>query len=141
MPRNPFVASFLGAANVLRGECRDREGVREVQVSFASFPVPSESPRGPCWVILRPEDLGIAIGKEAHFEAKVDGTAFMGASLRLQVQSSGERLALDVPNETGIQPGTVVRLRIHTHKVVVIPAGDHAHPHPLSPRSAAGPPQ
>jgi len=58
-PATPFVATFLGSANLLEGECIRSQGHTMLRLPFVELPVPEGTPVGPCRVMLRPEDISI----------------------------------------------------------------------------------
>ncbi|MFP2930766.1 ABC transporter ATP-binding protein [Pyxidicoccus sp. 3LG] len=87
-PATPFVAGFVGGANVLTGEVRGWE-FRTAQ-GDAVFPLPpgtAVGPEGPCTLVVRPEDLELGgegtllplsarlfLGHAAEYRFPVGGT-------------------------------------------------------------------
>jgi len=97
-PRSPFVATFLGAANLLVGESSAR-AVRlgPVELPLASESVPGRTPRR-AQVLLRPEDVEVA--SKAR-----EGDAWLGRGVvESQASVAGfERLRLRLPPLAGVR--------------------------------------
>src|SRR5664279_3319202 len=66
-PASPFVARFLGAANLVAGDVSTRGD--DLCLPFATIEAPAGSEAGPCWALLRPEDLEVVSPAEADFTA------------------------------------------------------------------------
>ncbi|MDX1998972.1 MAG: ATP-binding cassette domain-containing protein [Thermoanaerobaculia bacterium] len=99
-PKTEFVATFLGQANLLVGEC-SAQGVRVGPVEFplATAAAPAGEPRR-VQVLFRPEDVALAaqpsaLGHPCLGEATVLETSFVGAR---------ERLRLELPPLPGVRP-------------------------------------
>ncbi len=94
-PANPFVAGFLGSANLFAGETHDEGGSRFVHLPFGKIPV-SGAPLGPCWAMFRPEHVELSHNGEAQFSARVDSVFFLGSQLRVNLRANlGANLRVD----------------------------------------------
>jgi hypothetical protein len=90
-PETEFVATFLGTANLLVGECSDR-GVRlgPVEVPLATRP-PADAARRRVQVLFRPEDVAVresaeALGQPCLGRGVVEEAAFVGPVERLRLR-------------------------------------------------------
>jgi sulfate transport system ATP-binding protein len=99
-PQTEFVATFLGTANLMVGECTE-EGVR---LGPVQFPLKAEGAAGAVprrvQVLFRPEDVAVktepeALGYPLLGEAVVEESGFSG---------SYERLLLRMPKLPGVRP-------------------------------------
>jgi ABC-type Fe3+/spermidine/putrescine transport system ATPase subunit len=117
-PENTFVANFLGAANAFEGECVLRSGRRRVRLPFTEIDLIDDFPEGPCWAMIRPEDLSIATQKgDAHFHGEFASSVFLGNRLRVSIRVGSIDVVLDVGNDTVIDPRLPIPIRIDTTKV------------------------
>src|SRR5262245_1355296 len=99
-PQTEFVATFLGTANLMVGECTD-DGVRlgPIQFPLRAEGVAGAGPRR-VQVLFRPEDVAVktepeALGWPLLGEAVVEESGFSG---------SFERLLLRMPKLPGVRP-------------------------------------
>jgi len=99
-PQTEFVATFLGTANLLLGECTEQG----VQLGPVQFPLSTQGRLGQeaqrVQVLIRPEDIALAptqaaLADPALGRAEVEHTTFVG---------SYERLRLRVPPLPGVRP-------------------------------------
>jgi putative spermidine/putrescine transport system ATP-binding protein len=118
-PANAFVARFLGAANLVRATAAP--GGQELRLPFATLPATAPVRPGPCWVMLRPEDLEVVRPGEGDFTASLETSVFRGSARRLRVVAGGEALAVDAPNDLDIREGEDVSLRVRREKISVFP--------------------
>jgi putative spermidine/putrescine transport system ATP-binding protein len=123
-PATPFVATFLGSANLLDGECLRVTGQTRVRLPFAEFSVPDGTPVGPCRVMLRPEDIYLVPESDCQVRGEVTASVFLGNQARLTVSAGGCALAVDAPNEAIPAPGAAVSLRVRESKLRIIPGRD-----------------
>lgn len=121
-PASPFVAGFIGAANVFTGLSCAADGT--VRLPFATLPVEPEIPAGPCWALLRPEAFEIAReGERADFTAVIESIYFLGAQLRVQLRIGEQPLTAEFPAGTALDPGRPLALRVRRGGLYVRPAG------------------
>lgn len=119
-PKTPFVAGFMGAANLFHAERVDTNGSTFVELPFCRLPIPLNGKRGPCWAMIRAEDLEIAAEQNGHFEAEVMSSSFLGNQMRLQLRSGEHNLVLDGPNDLLHDMNAVVSVRIKAEKLSLI---------------------
>ena len=120
-PQRPFVASFIGENNLLKGRIVSVErGVCEVEVAehrlqaahIAELPPGSET-----LVAIRPERVNIAplsMHYSNEFDAEVEDISFLGDHLRVRLLACGSSdFIAKIPNivgHGGILPGDRVRI-------------------------------
>lgn len=107
-PATPFVAGFVGGANVLVGHVRD--GEFRTSQGDALFPLPAGTvgPEGPCTLVVRPEDLELGgegtllplsarlfLGHAAEYRFPVGGTLLRVVGPPRDVRA-GELLAVRI---------------------------------------------
>jgi len=122
-PASPFVANFLGTANLLEGECVLENGKVTLRLPFAELPIPETSRIGPCRVMVRPEDLIIVGDGEGQVAGEVTSSVFLGSQARITVAAKGFSLAVDASNEAIPLLGSAVSLRIRETKLCILPKG------------------
>ena len=99
-PQTEFVATFLGTANLLLGECTERE----VRVGPLSFPLGTETPPDVAarrvQVLFRPEDVALSAWNDDA------PAASLGAGEVEEVVFAGDqqRLRLKLPALEGVRP-------------------------------------
>ncbi len=107
-PANPFVAAFVGPANLWLGRCTETGAV---ELAFGTLPMAEVAP-GPVCVMVRPEDL--SVGTPADFWATVERVDFLGARRRVHARANGTGVILDLGFEEGGRwvPGQTVPVRL-----------------------------
>ena len=123
-PATPFVATFLGSANLLEGECIREKGHTWLRLPFVELPVPHGTPVGPCRVMLRPEDISIVAEGDGQLCGEVTSSVFLGNHARLTVIAGGCTLSVDASNEAIPSTGTAVSLRVREAKLRIMLKGD-----------------
>jgi len=131
-PATPFVASFIGSMNFLRGARKQEDrrfelGPKTVLAEREPQPVPQG---GQAVLGIRPEDVALGVqssgGDEAgRFQARVTRVEFRGASTRvsLMLTETGPELPIeaDVPaaraRELGLERGVVLGLALPPDRV------------------------
>ncbi|MBS0657280.1 MAG: ABC transporter ATP-binding protein [Verrucomicrobia bacterium] len=110
-PASPFVAGFIGAANVFAGVERLSDGT--VRLPFANLPAESDVPPGPCWAMLRPESFELVRDSgRADFTAVPEAIFFLGAQVRAQLRIGEQPLTAEFPAGTPLEPGRPLALRV-----------------------------
>lgn len=122
-PATPFVATFLGSANLLEGECVEVRGKVRLRLPFAELLAPEGTQTGPCRVMVRPEDLVIVAAGEGQVAGEVTSSVFLGSQARLTVVANGCALAVDASNEAIPTPGAAISLRVREAKLCILPKG------------------
>jgi ABC-type Fe3+/spermidine/putrescine transport system ATPase subunit len=125
-PADPFVAGFVGQVNLLRG-IRDAGALA---IGSLRLPLPADvvgvASGQEATVLLRPE--AIRIGSAAQAQGALVGTVlsatYMGATIRYEVDLSGQRLIVDDHDPAGrpVLQGSV-SLTVDPSRVRVWPAG------------------
>ena len=114
-PETPDVAAFLGDANLVEGEVEG--GVLRTELGEA--PVPDASP-GPCWALVRPEDLDLVA--DAGAGATVLDVEYYGHDQLVTVAlPSGSEVRARLHARHRFEPGTRVGVRLGGLGVVVFP--------------------
>ncbi|MET7573908.1 ABC transporter ATP-binding protein [Streptomyces sp. NPDC005492] len=116
-PATAFVAEFVGTMSRLPGRLTD--GV--VEVLGQRLPVDGEAPAGPdVDVLVRPE--AIDVRADSSGDARVVGTAFLGAVVRLTVQlADSTEVKADLPTHeaAGLGAGVAVQVSLPERPVLV----------------------
>ncbi|MEV6513374.1 ABC transporter ATP-binding protein [Streptomyces sp. NPDC051642] len=107
-PATAFVAEFVGTMSRLPGQLSD--GV--VEVLGQRLPVDGEAPAGPeVDVLVRPE--AIHVHADEAGDARVVGTAFLGAVVRVSVRlGDGTEVKADLPTHEAAVLGAGVAVRV-----------------------------
>ncbi|MEV6545902.1 ABC transporter ATP-binding protein [Streptomyces sp. NPDC051665] len=107
-PATAFVAEFVGTMSRLPGQLSD--GV--VEVLGQRLPVDGEAPAGPeVDVLVRPE--AIHVHADEAGDARVVGTAFLGAVVRVSVRlGDGTEVKADLPTHEAATLGAGVAVRV-----------------------------
>jgi sulfate transport system ATP-binding protein len=99
-PASPFVAGFIGSANVIEGR------VKEGHLVFGGHVIPSAATHLPEGAVahayIRPIDVQIAEGSTARttYEATVERISNLGPSSKIRFRlSNGQSLLADLPND------------------------------------------
>jgi len=127
-PANPFVAGFLGSANLFAGEVRETESGRQLELPFGRLAV-TQAALGPCWAMFRPEHLGIVSLEHADFIATLNTLIFLGSNMRLQLtiaNAPGHAAAtstflLDMPPGLALQAGQKIGLSLDSNRLHLWP--------------------
>ena len=123
-PSTPFVASFLGGANVFRGKIQN--GRADIGVSDVA--APSSAQNGASFrAFVRPEDIRLERAPEAaaHVElARIERMTRIGAHVKISIRlASGEAVTVQMPktdfDAMGFEPGDRVLIDLKDAKVFV----------------------
>ncbi len=103
-PHSPFVANFLGQANLLHGIA----GGRSFRIGEAELQVAAPLPEGPATLLLRPECVVFGSGANA-FQAQIRGAVMVGSLTRYDVDVPALRMRLRVeePSIGSIRHGKI----------------------------------
>ena len=119
-PERPFVATFIGDNNLLRGRVRGIDGdICEVaigdQIVKAFLVAPIEVGKDVA-LAIRPERVSLAPQAGLYsneFEVRIEDTTFLGDHLRMQTSVCGTPFVIKIPNiigHGGVLPGDTVRI-------------------------------
>jgi iron(III) transport system ATP-binding protein len=108
-PRDPFVANFLGSANILRGRIVEAAGKRVFEAEGgARLSLPEGfTAGGGDQLFFRPQDAALVGPDEqspagsADISGMIAFREFLGSSVRYQIQAGSNTLATDVPFHGG----------------------------------------
>ena len=115
-PSNAEVATFLGDANLVRGEVA---GGR-VTTEFGTASVGSTTAAGPAMVLVRAEDLDLVEEGDAH----VVGSEYFGHDQVVTVTlPSGTTLRARLHARRRLDPGALVTVRLVADELVAFPRG------------------
>jgi spermidine/putrescine ABC transporter ATP-binding subunit len=135
-PGTEFVATFLGASNILRAEVQGIEGGKlVVGLGGASVAVMPPAGAGARHAVgdliklaLRPEK--VRLDPQGRLAATVREVVYRGAQTHLYMESAGGAVAAHLPNSsvapTDIAPGTTVKLAWDDASVVALAADSGA---------------
>ncbi|WP_369187536.1 ABC transporter ATP-binding protein [Streptomyces sp. R08] len=116
-PATPFVAEFVGTMSRLPGRLTDGA----VEVLGQRLPVDGEAPAGPeVDVLVRPEAIHVRADETG--DARVVGTAFLGAVVRVTVRLGDDtEVKADLPTHeaTTLGAGVAVRVSLPERPVLV----------------------
>ncbi|RKH69212.1 ABC transporter ATP-binding protein [Corallococcus aberystwythensis] len=115
-PATPFVAGFVGGANVLRGEAR--AGTFYCAGTDTAFELPMEAKGGPGTLVVRPEDLELGdTGTPLVLSARL----FLGHAAEYRFPVGDAFLRVIGPALEGVRAGQTLRVRVR--KATVFNAG------------------
>jgi putative spermidine/putrescine transport system ATP-binding protein len=134
-PATPFVASFVGAANIVAGQMNN--GVISVSPS-CKIPVSAHIAQcdGPVWVIARPEHISVT---ETGVRGSVESVALLGSAQRLTVRlCDGVQLKVDVREDRypAFRDGDTIGVAINSKKITVLPRDSDQHDNTVPYRDA-----
>ncbi|GMU06033.1 ABC transporter ATP-binding protein [Corallococcus caeni] len=115
-PATPFVAGFVGGANVLRGEVR--ADAFHCEGTDTAFDLPSDAKGGPGTLVVRPEDLELGdTGTPLVLSARL----FLGHAAEYRFPVGDAFLRVIGPALEGVRAGQTLRVRVR--KATVFDAG------------------
>jgi ABC-type Fe3+/spermidine/putrescine transport system ATPase subunit len=93
-PASPFVADFLGGANLLPVQVADGRAT----LAGRPVPLPMAAPDGPAILMIRPEQIVGGGTAEVALDARIEATAFHGTRRRFALSlDDGTRLKAELP--------------------------------------------
>ena len=135
-PASAFVATFLGASNILEARCTERANgtaVLETPV-FGRLPVPAEraphvAGEGPARLVVRAEKLllaprGTAADGAATVDARVETVDYQGQAVRYFVRAGDAQLqAINMIDGAPFAEGAEVTLQLRPRDCAALPGG------------------
>ncbi|WP_199724242.1 MULTISPECIES: ABC transporter ATP-binding protein [unclassified Corallococcus] len=115
-PATPFVAGFVGGANVLRGEVR--AGTFHCAGTDTAFDLPMDAKPGPGTLVVRPEDLELG---ETGTPLVLSARLFLGHAAEYRFPVGDAFLRVIGPALEGVRAGQTLRVRVR--KATVFDAG------------------
>ena len=136
-PASEFVAQFLGASNILRGEALGVEG-EALTVEVQDMPrlavprarAPKLAGAGPVKLVIRAEKLQVMAPDTAEDDryavpATVEGVDYQGQSARYFLRAGAHQLqAINMIDEIPFAEGAQVSLRFRARDCAALPAGN-----------------
>lgn len=101
-PATPFVAGFVGGANVIEGEVRDGR----FTTGSDSFAV--TAPNGPTTLVVRTEDIAIGEGTPLTLQAKL----FLGSTTEYRFALGANVLRVTGASIEGLKPGSTASVTL-----------------------------
>ena len=128
-PGTPFVAAFVGQLNYVKGQVLDAAaGTVTVGTSTLRTTTGIESASGdPVTLMVRPEELEIGNHEENQITGTVESVNFLGAIVRVRVQTASGLVTADLFNERLLElpeVDEVVTMSFPAHACWVMPAGN-----------------
>ena len=117
-PQTPFVAGFIGLANIFEGRVVSRDGDRcSIETPIGTLALLDRdrglAPGSTASVSWRPEDMRpYAPGAPNRIQATVLYSIFMGSITDLFIDVGGKRLRAQSDNTTNFQDGDSIELSI-----------------------------
>jgi iron(III) transport system ATP-binding protein len=124
-PKNAFVATFIGDANILEGELVQINGRNDVQlgeVTISAKTVPDNVHVGKVQVAIRPEVVTMHADKGTNrLEGEVSWCSFVGSAFEYTIKTSVGELFIIVPS-TGehFETGDTIYLSVNNVGVAVL---------------------
>ena len=123
-PENRFVASFLGTANIIKGEMKDNTFTAEHGLSL---PITARF-TGAANLVLRPQSITIHENKtsdpDAHvIEGIIEYSEFLGATVRYSINIAGHSILSDKSHQRGnsiLQKGQKIWVSIPKEQVLLL---------------------
>ncbi|WP_202619326.1 ABC transporter ATP-binding protein [Ornithinimicrobium cavernae] len=128
-PATPFMARFVGEANLIPGTVeRSDGGLAWVRTAAGTLPGRGQAVAGEsAQLLVRPEDLHLVSGTEdgPRLQGRVVDTFYYGSSLVAEVETAGVVLTVDLPGSTPAPAQeSVVTLGYSPEVAVLVPGGD-----------------
>jgi putative spermidine/putrescine transport system ATP-binding protein len=127
-PATPFVATFVGTINRLRGRLSSDGTVEVLGQRVAALVSDPDLREGEVDVLLRPEGLDAAPGggmtDDSASSATVIEQTFLGSTVRLRLALGEVEVLVDVPSHrAALDPGASARVLLVTDQVLVARSG------------------
>jgi putative spermidine/putrescine transport system ATP-binding protein len=128
-PATPFVATFVGTVNRLRGRLSSDGTVEVFGQRVSALVSDADLREGEVDVLLRPEGLdatpaGGAATSDSAGGATVVEQTFLGSTVRLRLTLGDAEVLVDVPSHrAGLQRGASARVTVVTDQVLVARSG------------------
>jgi iron(III) transport system ATP-binding protein len=129
-PADPFVAGFVGAANLIEAEVAGPESVRLWGQAAIGADAGAHAPGARVTAVIRPEAVRLAVNGEASLPAAVVGRMFAGPVIRLEVAPSAapdKVLMADLPaGAPAPEVGATIGLVLPRERLRLLPGGPGA---------------
>lgn len=122
-PANRFVATFLGAVNLIEGDVVELHG-RATFVGPGALHLPVETEiRGPTALALRPQTIALDGVGQAKLSGRVEDCEFLGAIFRYKIATDAGTILVDQthrPGRTALGIGVPVTLGLDLNAAALI---------------------
>ena len=125
-PADRFLADFIGDANLIEGEVREKNDHSVFSAGSLQLPLPSSHPSGPAIFAVRPQRLTLHTHapSSSHITGTLQKTAYLGTHLEHNVQTEfGEMLVIDADVNRNLAAGSAVFVRLDAGAGAVVRAG------------------
>jgi ABC-type Fe3+/spermidine/putrescine transport system ATPase subunit len=120
-PRNLFVGTFLGQANLIRGRLAGREGqLAVVETSVGTLRAPQ--PEGEqlligeeAIVFFRPEHCVLDRSRSNRISGRVARKEYLGSHQLVEVKAEGQRFTLDLAERVTLTTGDTISFSVPPH--------------------------
>jgi putative spermidine/putrescine transport system ATP-binding protein len=117
-PTSRFVAEFVGAANIVEGDCAG--GM--LTLPGGQQPIANGNVVGTVLAMIRPESINVVAPDGASLCGRVDSVSFVGDRQRVTITGVASKPILaDLPNSVRIEPGEHVGLSVNPDAIRVLP--------------------
>jgi ABC-type Fe3+/spermidine/putrescine transport system ATPase subunit len=118
-PATPFVAQFLGFANLLPGVFR-AEGQVETALGVWPIPAASQYPAGmPITLLIRPEAASLEPASSISIEGGVATSLFRGRFYQVSLTVAGRALTFELPAAPALSPGQTLKLWLNPRLIML----------------------
>jgi len=120
-PRNLFVGTFLGQANIIRGRLAEREGeLAVVQTPAGALRVSSSQAEqlgagDEVIVFFRPEHCVLDRSRSNRIKGRVLRKEYLGAHQLVEVEAGGEGFILDLADRVTLVTGDTISFSVSPH--------------------------
>ena len=118
MPKNRFVAEFIGAANIVESAVEDGHLV----LPGGRQPMGCDTNMTAAVAMIRPETIRVVEAGSAPLSGIVDSVSFIGDRQRLVVSGASDKpLTVDAPNTVQVKTGERIGLSISPDAIRLLP--------------------
>ncbi len=126
-PRNLFVGTFLGQANIIQGRLAERKGelaVVKTSVGLlkASWPAEEFDVGDEIVVFFRPEHCSLGRDRANRIRGRVIRKEYLGSHALVEVEVGGEPFTLDLSEEQSLSVGSDVEFSVDPGRCCLFPA-------------------
>ena len=119
-PASPFVARFLGMANLLDGTIAVHDGLKVLHTTLGEFKVDSPL-NGQVTMLLRPDAARLDGSGDLHLDGRLSKCSFRGGFCRASVDVKGVALVFDFPLSANLPDnGETLRLSFDADQALQI---------------------
>ncbi len=117
-PSGRFVAEFIGAANIVKAECRGSILI----LPGGQLRITDVTATGTVFAMIWPESIGIVTAESASLTGSVDSVSFIGDRQRLTIGGAADKaITVDAPNSISVKAGDRVGLSVDPAVIRLLP--------------------